>query len=305
MAEIIISSGELATLLGKNSSEIESSFIKDDKPIPAGEASKLLARLVKDKVTANVERERQRLDPDMVRQKARKEVLSEVNSKFSELGIDGEDWKSQLAKASDMIKSTPKEITESDIRNSEVYKKDLATLKKSLEDEKAAHQETLKSHQVEKDNQTISDWAKSYLSNPANKYAAIEDQDVANRRFSDLLRSLKNGDHKIIIKEGKRVVIDSKGQVAKDDHFNDITPEQLLEQNAKYYYTKQVTNPKSTPPLNPKPGDDPKGGNKFTFPTMQTQDDLQRELDNAIREKKGKEYTTALVEHFKKSQPTG
>lgn len=301
MAEIKISSGDLAKLLGKDSSSIIDQFTKDGEAIEASEAGRMLADLVKEKVQVNVDREKQRLDPDGVRQRARAEAFKEVNKAFVGHGYEGADWKDQMTAMSEAKTVTTKEITEADVKAHEAYKRDMGLLKEQIATEKKAHEDTQRGYRQKEENQTLESWVLGYINDPKNKYQKIEDQDVVNRRVQDLMRSLREGDHKIVLKDGKKVVVDSSGNPAVDEGFNDVTPEQFLANNAKYYFKKQVTDPKQAPSI-PSGGDaPPPSGTDYKIPVMKTEADLDAALDANLAEGGGKERAQALIAHYEQS----
>jgi len=296
MAEIKISSEDLATIFPNNSSEINQ--LAQGETIDKAEGLNLVKKLMKEKVQLNVDKEKQRLDPDGVRQRARKEVLSEVNSMLNDLGIEGNDWKEQINKLAETKTPESKENTEADIKQSEVYKRDITAIKDALQAEKDDHLKTKKSYLQKEEFQSIAEFAKGFLKKPENKYVKIEDQEVAKRRFDDFMRSLKDGDKRLTVRDGKQVVVDANGNIAQNENFDDITPEQFLANTAKFYYQKQVTEKKDALNIPTDKTAPPAGGKDFKIPPMKTEADLDKALDDNISSGGGGDRAKAIVAHY-------
>ena len=187
-----------------------------------------------------------------------------------------------------------KEITEADIKSSDVFKNAISGFKSKLEAEEAAHAATKSGYAQKANDQSLESFVKSHLDDPKNGYVFGDDQAAKARKIKHLMRDIKEGDHKLTIIDGKTVVVDANGNTAQDASYNEITPEAFLAKNASLTFQKKVSEPKDATRYET-PVDD--AGSKIVLPDVSTAEKLKAEVDRSIREggkNSGGEYVELL-----------
>lgn len=288
---IKISPEAIAALLGKTAAEVENLFKKDGEYIEPNEADKILTTNVNEKIRTLIDKEKNAVDKQGIRDRARKEVLQEVNDALIAKGGTGINWKEQLES---LDTSGSKEITESDVKSHPFFVSTINRYKDDLENEKNAHQETVKTYKSKEQQGIVRQLASEFLSNPDNAYVIPEDEVKANKRLQNFLRDLASDATISRDENGNISVLGADGKPLQDDNFNAIDVNQYMAKVAESYYDKRVAQARQKPPI----GGAGAGGQRHNFPVMKNEDDLQKAIDDMAAEGKSREEIQALVDHF-------
>lgn len=293
MADIIVSSDALAVCLGKSATEVENLFLKDGEALPPNEAGKVLNSNVKSKIDGLIAKEKENFDVQGTRDRARKEVLTEVNKVLLSNGAEGDDWKAQIDSL--LSKKGKSEMTESEIKNSDVFRTAVKELNEKYQTEVNAHTETKKGFSTRKNASKIRKFANDFLKDPKNGFAIPENEAIANKRLDNFIRDLQNGsDGSLKIVEGDFKALDSEGRTLQDDSYNDISATSFVEKVASSYYTKGGQQRKA-----PKLDDQGKPIVKtFTNPGITSEAQLQDHISKMASEGKTSSEIKTFVEDF-------
>ena len=245
--------GVVADLLGKKQTELLDALKDGENYLSPEEVKSYLKPLVDAKVKALVPSDK----VEQARGKARKDVMTELETKISEkFGVTGL-LKDDLLDKVFALTEKPNALSADDVTGSKVYKDLLKAHKTEIRNLKTDHAKELKTEKVGRVKDRLFDEALAYIKDDKNNFVIPEDSGILEKQVRNIvseIMSYKHGDEDTVVKivDNKLTIRDKDNLTLKDDQHNDLGVFNVVRSvtTAGYFPTKAASG-RNTPPTTP------------------------------------------------------